>query len=83
MGAVRCRDVCAGDRANAFAGWLGVGGVSMAILPSSLCSSSPTLARPPSLDPTLAFLSPSAYHRMLLSIGRLHGVLAKREGEEE
>uniref|UniRef100_A0A0E0LUU4 Myb-like domain-containing protein n=1 Tax=Oryza punctata TaxID=4537 RepID=A0A0E0LUU4_ORYPU len=42
-------------------------------------SSSPAPAPPPppaALDPTSSLLSPSAYHRMLSSTGRLHGVLA-------
>ncbi|KAF2919740.1 probable transcription factor RL9 [Oryza sativa Japonica Group] len=47
---------------------------------SSLCSTSPAPAPPPppaALDPTTSsLLSPSAYHRMLSSTGRLHGVLA-------
>ncbi|KAL5230018.1 hypothetical protein ABZP36_028794 [Zizania latifolia] len=44
---------------------------------SSLCSTSPAPVSP-STDPTAAasLLSPSAYHRMLSSTGRLHGVLA-------
>ncbi|KAM0905930.1 hypothetical protein ACQ4PT_016956 [Festuca glaucescens] len=42
--------------------------------PSS--STSPAAAPPPSVDPATAFLSQSAYHRMLSSTGRLHGVLA-------
>uniref|UniRef100_A0ACD6AGC2 Uncharacterized protein n=1 Tax=Avena sativa TaxID=4498 RepID=A0ACD6AGC2_AVESA len=40
--------------------------------PSSLCSTSPA----PSVDPATAFVSQSAYHRMVSSTGRLHGVLA-------
>ncbi|XP_040383184.1 probable transcription factor RL9 [Oryza brachyantha] len=49
---------------------------------SSLCSTSPVQAPPPPgvADPaavaTSSLLSPSAYHRMLSSTGRLHGVLA-------
>jgi hypothetical protein len=44
--------------------------------PSSLCSTSPAAGPLPPVDPATAFLSQSAYHRMLSSTGRLHGVLA-------
>uniref|UniRef100_A0ACD5ZUA9 Uncharacterized protein n=1 Tax=Avena sativa TaxID=4498 RepID=A0ACD5ZUA9_AVESA len=44
--------------------------------PSSLCSTSPAAAPPPSVDPATALVWQSAYHRMVSGTGRLHGMLA-------